>query len=80
MIGKAMELAFATEQFTALDLIAKDLNESSEPRVLEKAAVFYANTQQYNQALKLLAYAKNVIFCHRIYFLLMSNLFVLCFF
>uniref|UniRef100_A0A0N5AIM0 Intraflagellar transport protein 140 homolog n=1 Tax=Syphacia muris TaxID=451379 RepID=A0A0N5AIM0_9BILA len=59
MVGKAMELAFETQQLTALNLIAKDLNENSEPRILERAATFYAKTQQYTSAIKLLAYAKN---------------------
>jgi intraflagellar transport protein 140 len=29
MIGRALDLAFRTEQFSALDLIARDLNEDS---------------------------------------------------
>uniref|UniRef100_A0A915CSH0 Anaphase-promoting complex subunit 4-like WD40 domain-containing protein n=1 Tax=Ditylenchus dipsaci TaxID=166011 RepID=A0A915CSH0_9BILA len=58
MIGRALDLAFKTEQFTALDLIAQDLNEKSDPRVLERAAQFFSNNQQDQMAVQLLAYAK----------------------
>uniref|UniRef100_A0A0M3HM60 TPR_REGION domain-containing protein n=1 Tax=Ascaris lumbricoides TaxID=6252 RepID=A0A0M3HM60_ASCLU len=60
MIGRALDLAFRTEQFGALDLIAKDLDERSDPRVLERAAEFFINNQQYEKAVQFLAYAKNV--------------------
>uniref|UniRef100_A0A915BTC4 Uncharacterized protein n=1 Tax=Parascaris univalens TaxID=6257 RepID=A0A915BTC4_PARUN len=59
MIGRALDLAFRTEQFSALDLIAKDLDERSDPRVLERAAEFFINNQQYEKAVQFLAYAKN---------------------
>uniref|UniRef100_A0A914DM98 Uncharacterized protein n=1 Tax=Acrobeloides nanus TaxID=290746 RepID=A0A914DM98_9BILA len=58
MIGRALDLAFRTEQFGALDLIAKDLDENSDPRVLERAAQFFSNNQQDRMAVQLLAYAK----------------------
>lgn len=60
MIGRALDLAFRTEQFSALDLIAKDLDENSDPRVLERAAQFFSNNQQDHKAVQLLAYAKMV--------------------
>ncbi|KAK0394620.1 hypothetical protein QR680_000840 [Steinernema hermaphroditum] len=59
MIGRALDLAFKTDQFSALDLIAKELDENSDPRVLERAAEFFANNQQYKKSAQLLAYAKN---------------------
>ncbi|VDM26695.1 unnamed protein product [Toxocara canis] len=59
MIGRALDLAFRTEQFSALDLIAKDLDERSDPRVLERAAEFFISNQQYEKAVRFLGYAKN---------------------
>lgn len=60
MIGHALDLAFRTEQFSALDLIAKDLDENSDPRTLERAAEFFKNNQQYDKAVQLMAYSKKV--------------------
>ncbi len=60
MFGKALELAFKTEQFSALDLIAADLDEKSDPKVLERCAEFFMKNQQYLKAAQLLAYAKRV--------------------
>lgn len=61
MIGRALNVAFITEQFSALDLIAQDLNENSDPHILERAADFYSKNQQHQTAVQLLAYAKNVL-------------------
>ncbi|VDM13578.1 unnamed protein product [Wuchereria bancrofti] len=58
MISRALDLAFRTEQFSALDLITNELNENSDPRILERAAEFFKNNQQYNKAVQLLAYSK----------------------
>uniref|UniRef100_A0A914XUQ0 Anaphase-promoting complex subunit 4-like WD40 domain-containing protein n=1 Tax=Plectus sambesii TaxID=2011161 RepID=A0A914XUQ0_9BILA len=58
MFGRALDLAFRTEQFGALDLIAADLNENSDPRVLERCAEFFGQNQQYDKAVQLLAHAK----------------------
>ena len=58
LIGKALDLAFKTEQHSALDLIVQELDEKSDPRVLERAAEFFANNQQDRKAIQLLAYAK----------------------
>ena len=60
MFGRAMDLAFRTEQFSALDLIGNDLNETSDPRVLERCAEFFAQNQHYSKAVQLLGFAKNV--------------------
>ena len=60
MIGRALDYAFRTEQFGALDLIAQDLNEASDPLVLERAAEFFSMNQQDKMAVQLLAYAKKV--------------------
>lgn len=60
MFGRALDLAFRTEQFSALDLIAADLDETSDPRVLERCAEFFVQNQQYTKAVQLLGYAKKV--------------------
>ncbi|KAI6178923.1 hypothetical protein M3Y98_00554400 [Aphelenchoides besseyi] len=68
MIGRALDLAFRTEQFSALDLIARDLNEDSDPQVLQRAAQFFSSNQRDRTAVLLLAYAKKfseaVELCH----------------
>uniref|UniRef100_A0A7I4KED3 Anaphase-promoting complex subunit 4 WD40 domain-containing protein n=1 Tax=Brugia malayi TaxID=6279 RepID=A0A7I4KED3_BRUMA len=58
MINRALDLAFRTDQFSALDLITNELDENSDPRILERAAEFFKNNQQYNKAVQLLAYSK----------------------
>lgn len=60
MYGKALDLAFRTEQFSSLDLIASELNEKSDPRVLERCAEFFEQSQQYTKAAQFLCYAKRV--------------------
>lgn len=60
LIGRALDLAFQVGQLSALDLITQDLNEDSDPRVLERAAEFYAKNQQYQMAVQFMAYAKKV--------------------
>lgn len=60
MINRALDLAFRTEQFNALDLITNELDENSDPRILERAAKFFITNQQYNKAVQLLAYLKKV--------------------
>ncbi|VDN87893.1 unnamed protein product [Brugia pahangi] len=60
MISRALDLAFRTDQFSALDLITNELDENSDPRILERAAEFFKNNQQYNKAVQLLAYSKKV--------------------
>uniref|UniRef100_A0A8R1EBN2 Intraflagellar transport protein 140 homolog n=1 Tax=Caenorhabditis japonica TaxID=281687 RepID=A0A8R1EBN2_CAEJA len=40
MIGRALDLAFRTEQFSALDLITKDLDAGTDPKTLKRAAEF----------------------------------------
>ena len=35
MIGRALDLAFRTEQFSALDLITKDFDSTTNPSILK---------------------------------------------
>ncbi|KAM4524435.1 intraflagellar transport protein 140 homolog [Odontesthes bonariensis] len=57
-VSKALELAFATEQFAALELIAADLNESSDPALLARCSDFFISHSQYEKSVELLVAAK----------------------
>lgn len=59
-MSKALELAFATQQFSALQLIAEDLNESSDPALLARCSDFFITHSQYEKAMELLVAAKKV--------------------
>lgn len=61
--SKALELAFATQQFSALQLIAEDLNENSDPALLARCSDFFITHSQYDKAVELLVAAKKVPFC-----------------
>ncbi|KAM4631549.1 intraflagellar transport protein 140 homolog [Discoglossus pictus] len=56
--SKAMELAFATEQFGALQLIAEDLDEKSDPALLARCSDFFIQHSQFEKAVELLLAAK----------------------
>ncbi|XP_028669859.1 intraflagellar transport protein 140 homolog [Erpetoichthys calabaricus] len=56
--SKALELAFATQQFAALQLIAEDLNENSDPALLARCSDFFIEHGQYVKAVELLVAAK----------------------
>uniref|UniRef100_A0A0K0CWH2 WD_REPEATS_REGION domain-containing protein n=1 Tax=Angiostrongylus cantonensis TaxID=6313 RepID=A0A0K0CWH2_ANGCA len=58
MVGRALDLAFRAEQFSALDLVTKDLNADCDPSVLKRAAEFFAINQNYEKAVELLCMAK----------------------
>ncbi|XP_049336025.1 intraflagellar transport protein 140 homolog isoform X1 [Astyanax mexicanus] len=57
-VSKALELAFATEQFAALQLIAEDLNENSDPALLSRCSDFFIKHSQYQKAVELLVAVK----------------------
>ncbi|XP_040922911.1 intraflagellar transport protein 140 homolog [Toxotes jaculatrix] len=57
-VSKALELAFATQQFSALQLIAEDLNENSDPAILARCSDFFITHSQYEKAVELLVAAK----------------------
>ncbi|CAI5448849.1 unnamed protein product [Caenorhabditis angaria] len=59
MIGRALDLAFRTEQFSALDLITKDLDAGTDPKILKRAAEFFENNQNYEKAVNFLCLAKD---------------------
>uniref|UniRef100_A0AAZ3P1Y4 Intraflagellar transport 140 homolog (Chlamydomonas) n=1 Tax=Oncorhynchus tshawytscha TaxID=74940 RepID=A0AAZ3P1Y4_ONCTS len=56
--SKALEVAFATEQFAALQLIAEDLDETSDPALLARCSDFFIKHGQYEKAVELLVAAK----------------------
>lgn len=60
-VSKALEMAFATQQFSALQLIAEDLNEQSDPALLARCSDFFITHSQYDKAVELLIAAKKVI-------------------
>uniref|UniRef100_A0A671WNM9 Intraflagellar transport 140 n=1 Tax=Sparus aurata TaxID=8175 RepID=A0A671WNM9_SPAAU len=57
-VSKALELAFATQQFTILQMIAEDLNENSDPAILARCSDFFITHSQYDKAVELLVAAK----------------------
>ncbi|KAM6423733.1 intraflagellar transport protein 140 homolog isoform 2-T2 [Liasis olivaceus] len=57
-LSKALELAFATQQFAALQLIAEDLDEKSDPALLARCSDFFIEHTQYEKAVELLLAAK----------------------
>ncbi|NXA13871.1 IF140 protein, partial [Sapayoa aenigma] len=56
--SKALELAFATQQFGALQLIAEDLDEKSDPALLARCSRFFVEHAQYQKAMELLLTAR----------------------
>jgi len=58
--SKALELAFATQQFGALQLIAEDLDEKSDPALLARCSDFFIEHAQYDKAMELLLTARKV--------------------
>lgn len=58
--SKALELAFATQQFAALQLVAEDLDERSDPALLARCSDFFIEHSQYEKAVELLLAAKKV--------------------
>lgn len=58
-----MELAFSTQQFSALQLMAEDLNENSDPALLARCSDFFITHSQYDKAVELLVAARKVPVC-----------------
>lgn len=58
--SKALELAFASQQLGALQLIAEDLDENSDPALLARCSDFFLEHGQYEKAVGLLLAAKKV--------------------
>ena len=58
--SKALDLAFNTKQFAALQIISEDLNESTDPELVARCADFFIENSQFDRAVDLLAVAKKV--------------------
>ena len=58
-LGKALELAFTTNQHNALQFISGNLDSSTDPVLLNKTADFFLQGGQYNKAVELYAASKN---------------------
>ena len=58
--SKALDLAFQTKQFGALQLVSEDLDERTDPQLLQRCADFFIENSQFDRAVDLLALAKRV--------------------
>ncbi|GFS01827.1 intraflagellar transport protein 140 homolog [Elysia marginata] len=56
--SKALDLAFTTKQFGALQLISSDLDERADPELLQRCADFFLENGQFDKAVDLLAIGK----------------------
>ncbi|ELW67792.1 Intraflagellar transport protein 140 like protein [Tupaia chinensis] len=59
--SKALELAFATQQLTALQVIAEDLDEKADPALLARCSDFFIEHGQHERAVGLLLAAKKAM-------------------
>ncbi|KAL5018582.1 hypothetical protein ScPMuIL_004304 [Solemya velum] len=59
--SKALDLAFRSKQFGALQLISGDLDERADPELLQQCADFFLENGQYDKAVDLLGIGKKVI-------------------
>ncbi|KAM9426484.1 intraflagellar transport protein 140 homolog [Pholidichthys leucotaenia] len=57
-VSRALELAFATKQFSELQVIAEDLNENSDSALLARCSEFFITHSQYEKSVELLVAAK----------------------
>ena len=75
-VTKALDLCFSTQQFAALQVIAEDLDENTDPQMLDKCSKFFLEHEQYDKAVELLVVGKKVMIVPflrwKIYFLQLS--------
>lgn len=60
-LRKALDLAFKTQQYNALQLIAMDVNADSDPSLIEKCADYFIQNEQIEKAVDLLAMGKKYL-------------------
>ncbi|GMT14641.1 hypothetical protein PFISCL1PPCAC_5938, partial [Pristionchus fissidentatus] len=60
MIGRALDVAFRTEQYTAMDLVTMELTAQSDKTTLERAAEFFLKNHNFDKAAELLAMAQKL--------------------
>ncbi|KAK0096463.1 hypothetical protein PV326_005425 [Microctonus aethiopoides] len=58
LLPKALDLAFSTQQYDALQLITMDINADSDPELIQKCADFFVKNRQIDKAVELLATGK----------------------
>ncbi|KAJ8664480.1 hypothetical protein QAD02_006142 [Eretmocerus hayati] len=61
LLKKALDLAFKTRQFDALQLITMDVNADSDPELIEKCAEYFVQNSQIDKAVDLLATGKKYV-------------------
>ena len=59
-LPRALDLAFRTRQFGALQHISDDLDQKADPELLQRCANFFTDNGQYDKAVDLLATARKV--------------------
>ncbi|GMR36268.1 hypothetical protein PMAYCL1PPCAC_06463, partial [Pristionchus mayeri] len=60
MIGRALDVAFRTEQYNAMDMVTMELTPQSDKTTLERAAEFFLKNNNYEKAAELLAMAQKL--------------------
>ncbi|XP_017888145.1 intraflagellar transport protein 140 homolog [Ceratina calcarata] len=55
LLHKALEIAFKTKQYSALQLIVMDVNADSDPALIDKCAEYFVQNDQIEKAVDLLA-------------------------
>ncbi|KAK2157995.1 hypothetical protein LSH36_179g04000 [Paralvinella palmiformis] len=58
LFSKALDLAFNSKQFAALQMISEDLDEKTDPELLQRCADFFIENGQFDRAVDLLAVGK----------------------
>ncbi|CAB4034032.1 intraflagellar transport 140 homolog [Paramuricea clavata] len=59
-VSKALDLCFKTEQFSALQMVAEDLTENTDPEMLTRCSQFFMEHGQYDRAVELAVLGKKV--------------------
>ncbi|XP_015439170.1 PREDICTED: intraflagellar transport protein 140 homolog [Dufourea novaeangliae] len=61
LLHKALDIAFKTKQYSALQLIIMDVNADSDPALIEKCADYFVQNDQIEKAVDLLATGRKYI-------------------
>ncbi|XP_020285443.1 intraflagellar transport protein 140 homolog isoform X2 [Pseudomyrmex gracilis] len=61
LLHKALDVAFKTRQYSALQLIIVDVNADSDPALIRKCADYFMQNEQIDKAVDLLATGKDCI-------------------
>jgi intraflagellar transport protein 140 len=57
-VARALTLSFRNKQFSTLQMMAGDLNEQTDPELLDRCAHFFLENEQYDKAVDLLVKAQ----------------------